>query len=116
MSKFAELSTHGKCAVCGKETDIVVCASSMGATSYAYCEDCLSKGLEPYDAMVSYIACAGRFPDDINSVYREHCRNILSGLNISEDQFIADVDKCINDLYEDLAKYCEVDESEVFEL
>jgi hypothetical protein len=107
MSKFSELSRPGKCDVCGKETDVVVCASSMGATSYAYCEDCLNKGLEPYDAMVSYIACAGRFPDDINSTYQEHCRNILNELNISEDKFIADVDKCSLELYEDFAKWCE---------
>ena len=113
MSNFNKLSVRGKCDVCGKETDVVVCASSMGATSYAYCEDCLSKGLEPYDAMVSYIACAGRFPDDINSAYKEHCRNILNGLNISEEQFIADVDKYIIELDESFAKWCEENGNEV---
>lgn len=100
MSIFQELSFAGKCAVCGKETEVVACASSMGAISFAYCEDCLNKGLEPYDAMVDYIACAGRFPDDINPAYQEHCRNILKELNISEEQFIADVDKSILDLCE----------------
>ena len=107
MSVFQELSRDGKCAVCGKEADVVVCASSMGATSYAYCEDCLNKGLEPYQAMVDYIACAGRFPDDINLAYQEHCRNILKALNVSEEQFVADVDKSILDLCEVYVKQYE---------
>jgi hypothetical protein len=100
MSSFKELSFDGVCAVCGKETDVVACASSMGAISFAYCEDCLNKGLEPYNAMVDYIACAGRFPDDINAAYQEHCRNICRELNISEEKFIADVDKSMLDMCE----------------
>ena len=96
--RFDELKSYGKCDVCGKETDIVVCASTMGAVSFAYCENCLQKELEPYRVMVSYIACAGRFPDDINENYQKLCRHILKELNISEEQFIKDVDECINRL------------------
>ena len=83
------------CDVCGKESEIYVRSSTMGAISFGYCKDCLQKRLEPYDAMVAYISCAGRFPDDINEDYQEHVRYILKELNMSEDKFIADVDKAI---------------------
>ena len=97
---FEDYKLPGKCDVCGKETDIVVCASSMGPISYGYCKECLNKSLEPYSAMVAYISCAGRFPDDINEYYQRHCRNILKGLNVSEEQFIKDVDEAIKEMHE----------------
>lgn len=103
-----------KCDVCGKETEVFVCASSMGAVSWAYCANCLKAGLEPYYSMVAYIACAGRFPDDINKEYQEHCRHILKGLGISEEQFVIDVDKAIKDM-EDYYNMCSVIEDEDFE-
>lgn len=89
---------QGKCDVCKKETEIFTRASTMGPISWGYCIDCLKAGLEPYDGMVAYIACAGRFPDDINKGYQEHCRNILKGLGISEEQFIVDIDKAIENM------------------
>ena len=98
--EFKNISISGKCDVCGKEADVTVCCSVFGAFSYAYCEDCLKSGLEPYWAMVNYIANAGRFPDDINEVYQEVCRDILGKLGISEEQFAADVKKTIDDEYE----------------
>lgn len=100
MGEFKKYAYPGTCSVCGKQTDVVVCASSFGATSYAYCEDCLSNHLEPYDAMVDYIGCAGLFPDDINPQYQNLCRHILKGLGISEEQFIEDVRKTNEDLDE----------------
>jgi hypothetical protein len=69
----------------------------MGAVSFAYCAECLKKQLEPYDAMVSYISCAGRFPDDINDGYQKYVRYILGELGISEEQFITDVNKIIEE-------------------
>lgn len=87
---------QSKCDVCGKETEVYVCASSMGAISFAYCVDCLRDGLEPYNAMVAYISCAGKFPDNINEEYQERVRDILKGLGVSEEQFIKDVDKMID--------------------
>lgn len=86
------------CDVCGKETEVFVCASSMGAISFAYCKVCLTQGLEPYWAMVSYIACAGKFPDDINESYQKRVRYILKKLNISEEQFVKDVNNCIKEV------------------
>jgi len=97
---FEDYKLPGTCDVCGKETDIVVCASTMGAISFGYCKECLQKGLEPYWAMVSYISCAGRFPNDINERYQLRCRDVLKGLGISEEQFIKDVDKAIKKIYE----------------
>lgn len=80
------------CDVCGKETTVYVRSSTMGAISFAYCRDCLNKGLEPYGAMVAYISCAGRFPDDINEVYQKHVRGILAKLGVPEEKLIKDVD------------------------
>ena len=100
----------GKCNVCGKEAEVKVCCSVFGAVSYAYCDYCLLNLLEPYGAMVSYISCAGRFPDDINQQYQDLCRHILKELGISEEQFIADVDKSIKDMDEEFAMWCKENE------
>ena len=91
-----------KCDVCQKDVtgeDSNVHCSVFGAISFRYCKDCDSKMLEPYWAMVSYIANAGRFPDDINNSYQKIVRNILKGLGKSEEEFISDVNKEI-DFYE----------------
>lgn len=50
------------CDVCGKREAVQIACSAYGATSYAFCSECLSNGMEPYGAVVSYIACAGHFP------------------------------------------------------
>lgn len=100
MGKFEKYAFPGTCSVCGKNTDVVVCASAFGATSYAYCERCLSNDFEPYDAMVDYISCAGLFPDDINPQYQKLCRHILNGLGISEEKFIEDVKRANRDYME----------------
>jgi hypothetical protein len=98
--RFEEYARPGVCAVCGKEADVIVCTSPFGATSYAYCKNCFDNYLEPYYAMVDYISCAGVFPDDINEEYRQLCRHNLKGLGISEEKFIEDVKKAINDYSE----------------
>ena len=43
----------GKCDCCGKEGMVWVAASPCGAISFAYCEECLTSGREPYDAVVA---------------------------------------------------------------
>ena len=93
--EFKDISMHGECDVCGKETDVAVCCSMFGPVSHAYCQGCLVNGLEPYWTMVNYISTAGRFPDDINERYQELCRDILNKLGITEEQFISDIDKSI---------------------
>ena len=88
-----------KCDVCGKENvEGVVCASSMGPITFSYCKDCFEKGLEPYNAVVAYISCSGHFPQDINETYQGLVRSILEGLGKSEEEFIRDVDKTIEEL------------------
>lgn len=37
MPKFEEIAHKGRCDVCGKQTDVAVCASSCGPISLAYC-------------------------------------------------------------------------------
>jgi len=81
----------GKCAVCGKEGEVFVACSACGAISFAYCEDCLRAGAEPYGELVSYISCAGDSPEDINNTYLEIIHNTLDRLNKSEEQFWEDV-------------------------
>ena len=89
-SLFSLISHNGKCDVCGAEGMVAPGASLFGGT-YTYCESCLDKMVEPYHAMVDYIACAGRFPEDININYQFICREILKRLGMSEEQFIKDV-------------------------
>ena len=100
MGKFEKYASLGICAVCGKNTDVIVCCSTFGAMSFAYCKDCFDNHLEPYSAMVSYISCAGYFPDDINEEYQALCRHILNGLGISEEKFIEDVKRENEEFYE----------------
>lgn len=103
--RFDEVCSGGKCDVCKTDSKVVVCASSMGPISYAYCESCFKKGLEPYEEMVTYISCAGHFPDDINKSYQDLVRNILKEINISEEKFISDVDKAIKEMDDYWASY-----------
>lgn len=84
-----------KCNVCGKEGETFVSTSAYGPMSFAYCEECLASGREPYDAIVAYIACAGHFPEDINEEYQKDVRMQLKLNGVSEEQFIKDVEDCI---------------------
>ena len=85
------------CDVCGKPARIVA-ASAYGPISYAFCDECLKKGLEPYKGVVAYIACAGHFPDDINEEYRADVRRMLPLWGKTEEEFIKDVEKVIEEL------------------
>ena len=87
-----------KCDVCGKEGEVFVASSVYGPISFAYCEECLISGREPYDTMVAYIACARHFPEDINVMYQEDVRKQLKLHGVSEEQFIKDVDDCIKEM------------------
>ena len=114
MSKIRnKISRPGICDVCGHEANVVVCASAFGAISHAYCKHCLSNYLEPYGTMVSYISCAGEFPDDINEDYQRLCRHILKELDIPEDKFIADVKQANEDMEEWASSFFELDEDDL---
>lgn len=93
------MSLESRCDVCGKPAQAVA-ASAYGATSYAFCGGCLANGLEPYGGVVAYIACAGRFPEEINEVYRADVRRMLPLWGKTEEEFIRDVDEMIRRLEE----------------
>lgn len=105
MPKFDEICFEGTCDVCGRKTDVVSCSSTMGACSFSYCSKCLSAGAEPYHAMVSGIASAGKWPDEIGEAYQEIVRNSLKYLGRSEEQFQKDVDTAIKDMDEFFSSY-----------
>lgn len=92
---FEDVANEGICDVCGKQTNVAVCCSTFGAHSFAYCKDCLNLGLEPYKHMVEYIASAGEYPKDINSIYVDEIKHILGHLGKSEQQFAEDVKNSI---------------------
>ena len=79
-----------KCNVCGKEADTVVCCSSCGAISFAYCAECLNEGREPYDALVGM----GLTSDCLNKTYKTQI--LLPSLKFfgkTIEEFDADVEK-----------------------
>ena len=88
------------CDVCGKTAPVHVAASAYGPISLAYCDECMEKGLEPYHAVVLYIAGAGHFPDEINKEYVKDVRRMLPLWGKTEEEFIQDVENSIKDMEE----------------
>lgn len=87
----------GKCGVCGKEAETVVCCSSCGAISFAYCQECLNSGREPYDALVGM----GLYYDDMNKTYKQQVLlPSLKFFNKTVEEFNADVEKMDADYYD----------------
>ena len=84
------------CDVCGKREAVQIACSAYGATSYAFCTECLSKGLEPYGAGDIGNDCAGHFPQDIRREYVEDVRRMLPLWNKTEEEFIRDVETMID--------------------
>ena len=82
-------------------------SSAFGAFTLSVCDDCALSGRDSYGLMVSYIGCAGRFPDDINEAYREEVRYQLKLHGKTEEQFIKDVDDYDKDLMEAMKDYAE---------
>lgn len=78
---------YGKCDVCGKAGPVVVRCSSMGPFSFAYCQECLSKGAEPYWFMVSTVAISGLWPDGVSETEQQKVRKVLQYLQRSEEEF-----------------------------
>lgn len=55
-----------RCCVCKQHADVVAC-SSIAAFTLSYCNDCIQKGYEPYDLLVSL-----GFFEDFSESYREN--------------------------------------------
>ncbi len=87
------MSEKRPCACCGEEKEVFVACSTLGAFSFAYCASCLNAGVEPYSALVDYIACAGRYPDDIHPDWLEFIKLNLEFYGKTEDQFKKDLKK-----------------------
>lgn len=90
----------GKCEVCGKEAETFVASSSCGAISFAYCRECLSQGIEPYDALLGM----GLYYADIGKSFKEQI--LLPSLKFhgkTPEEFDVDVKKS-NDEYLEWAK------------
>ena len=89
-----------QCDVCGKEAVTYTVCSTCGAISFAYCQECLNNGIEPYDALVGM----GIYSNDMSKRYKNeilfpslkfHCKTI--------EEFDADVKK-LDDDYNEWAK------------
>lgn len=84
------------CDVCGAECDGIVCCSACGAVTVCYCEDCYKDGAEPWDLLVSYISCAGYYPKDIGTPYREIVKATCERLHKTEIEFSKAVENKID--------------------
>lgn len=101
----------GKCDVCGVKGEVFVGASACGATSFAYCKDCLSAWAEPWNALVTYVSIGGHYPDDINEMYRGIVKNTCERLGKTEEEFAKAVDEAIErDSYTDFRRNPELSE------
>lgn len=92
----------GKCDVCGKETETYVVCSTCGAISFAYCQECLDNGIEPYDALVGMrLYCS-----DISNKYKNEI--LFPSLRFhgkTPEEFDADVNKMDDDYAEWVNNY-----------
>lgn len=93
VEKLFEPDRVGTCAVCGEHGPLYVRSSLLGGITNGYCMKCLTSGAEPWGDLVAYISCAGRYPDDINWVYRKIVRVTCKRLGKTEEEFAAAVDK-----------------------
>ena len=108
IKEILESNTTKQCDCCKKWiSDTHAVASAFGAFTIGICDECLNSGRDSYGLMVSYIGCAGRFPDDINEAYREEVRIQLKLHGKTEEQFIKDVDEYNKDLMEAMKDYAE---------
>lgn len=96
--RFDELSSTGKCNCCGKSNvPVVVLASSIGPISFAYCRDCLNKGVEPYGALVAFIGCAlssdkiDNYEDELIPYYVDLINRCLEFYNKSREDFVKEM-------------------------
>ena len=89
--KFEDIASDGICEVCGNKAKVAVLASSMGPCSFAYCKDCLSKGLEPYSAI---IGCYSSTDADSINDFADRNEKVLSEFyHKTKEEFISECTK-----------------------
>lgn len=108
----AEHTSERKCDVCHQVKEVHVRSSSCGPISFAYCIECLQKGLEPYWAVVAYLSSAVSQGSDlepdkdmIHPGYQRLIDDTLEVVGKTREEFYADVDKDIqklNDYFDNL--------------
>ena len=87
---FNDISNIGTCEVCGKEASVVVVASTLSACSFAYCEECLNEGLEPYSNIVSTVWCVGW--DNLAVWAQDKIKRTLKKLDKTKEDVLTDVE------------------------
>ena len=87
-----------KCQVCGHDGEIFAACSICGGVIFAYCEECLKSGAEPWYDLATYIAFSGgKYPEDINESFREAAKATCERLNRTEEDFIKTVNEILNE-------------------
>lgn len=99
---FTDMARHGVCEVCGKEAPIVVAASTLGACSNAYCEECLNEGLEPYNDIVGTVWCVGW--DNLAVWAKDKIERTLKKLGKTKEDILADVEATEKRFNDDMRK------------
>ncbi len=80
---------YRKCDVCKKIADLKVCSSDIAPIAFAYCENCLNKGLEPYSALLGLLITAGSF-ENMKPVYQDFILYNLKEQDIAFEKYIED--------------------------
>lgn len=89
------------CDVCGKNEMAHVAASVMGPISFAYCQDCLNKGAEPYGSLIASIACIYGVKDWEHLETQDYFRNkesVIATLEVAGktfEQFVVEAHEAI---------------------
>lgn len=99
---FTDMARHGVCEVCGKEAPIVVAASTLGACSNDYCEECLNEGLEPYNDIVGTVWCVGW--DNLAVWAKDKIEHTLKKLGKTKEDILADVEATEKRFNDDMRK------------
>ena len=86
-----------KCEVYGKVKEIKVGSSPLVPVSFAYCKECIKKGLEPYSSLVGITAAIGGF-NDLNEAVQSFILRNLKEQKISFETFSKDVESLNQDL------------------
>lgn len=74
------------CNVCDKNEAVGVFASSCGAVSFAYCQDCLDAGREPYGALAAHLMGASGM-EDVAEWAKPIVRATLKAEGKTEEEF-----------------------------
>ena len=78
------------CNVCHQNEAVGVFASNCGATSFAYCQECLDAGREPYGALVAHLVGVPDM-DAVAEWARPMVRATLQAEGKTEEQFFQDI-------------------------